>query len=94
MNFLEWLGVKKVMEDTEPKNVVKLPVNYAKPAAPPPPKQREYYRVGRTDDGMTTFTILSDGGYSTTLTMNKEACEQMIRMLRASYDINEEVENG
>ena len=86
MNFLEWLGVKKVMEDTDPKNVVKLPVDYVKPAPPPPPPQpREYYRVGVTDEGRTTLTFITDHGSSTTLTMNKEACEQMIRMLRATY---------
>ena len=86
MNFLELLGVKKVMEDTEPKNIVKLPVDYVKPAPPPPPPQpREYYRVGITDGGQTTLTFITDYGSSTTLTMNKEACEQMIRMLRATY---------
>lgn len=91
MNFLEWLGFNKVMEDTEPKNVVKLPTNYVKPVEPLKP--REYYRVGRTEDGQTTLTMLMDHGYSTTLTMNRAACEQLIRMLRATYD-EEEVDNG
>ena len=83
MNFLEWLGVKKAMEDTEPKNVVKLPVDYVKPVPPKGPK--EYYRVGLTDDGQTTLTMIMEHGYSTTLTMNKAACEQLIRLLRATY---------
>jgi hypothetical protein len=83
MNFLEWLGFKKVMEDTEPKNVVKLPVDYVKPA--PPPKPKEHYRVGFDDQGMTTLTLIADYGNSMTLSMNQEACEQLIRMLRATY---------
>jgi hypothetical protein len=50
-------------------------------------EQKEYYCVGRTDDGMTTLTMIADDGYtSMTLTMNQSACEQMIRMLRATYD--------
>jgi len=83
MNFLEWLGVKKFMEDTEPKNVVKLPVDYVKPA--PPPKPKEHYRVGFDDRGMTTLTLIADYGNSMTLSMNQEACEQLIRMLRSTY---------
>ena len=72
------------MEDTVPKNVVKLPVDYIKPA-PPPPKPKEHYRVGFTDDGKTTLTLIADYGNSMTLSMNQEACEQLIRMLRATY---------
>ncbi len=83
MNFLEWLGFKKVMEDTEPKNVVKLPVDYVKPVAPPKP--REHYRVGFDDQGMTTLTLIADHGNTMTLSMNQEACEQLIRMLRSTY---------
>jgi hypothetical protein len=92
MNFLEWLGLKKVMEDTEPKNVVKLPVDYVKPA--PPPKPKEHYRVGFDDQGMTTLTLIADYGNSMTLTMSQEACEQLIRMLRATYTEEMESENG
>ena len=85
MNFLEWLGLKKVMDDTEPKNVVKLPVDYVKPVPPARPPQQEHYRVGTTIDGQTTLTFITDYGNSMTLTMNQSACEQMIRMLRATY---------
>lgn len=88
MNFLEFLGFKKVMEDLEPKNVVKLPVDYVKPVAPPRPK--EHYRVGFDDQGMTTLTLLAENGNSMTLSMNQDACEQLIKMLRATY--KEEVE--
>ena len=84
MKFLEFLGIKKAMEDTDPKNVVKLPVDYVKPVSPPQPK--EYYRVGFTDDHQTTLTLINHEGWgSMTLTMNQEACEQLIRMLRSTY---------
>jgi hypothetical protein len=71
------------MEDTEPKNVVKLPVDYVKPA--PPLKPKEHYCVGFDDRGMTTLTLIADYGNSMTLSMNQEACEQLIRMLRSTY---------
>ena len=82
MNFFEWLGFKKFMEDTEPKNVIKLPVKPVAPVAPPKPK--EHYRVGFDSEGMTTLTLMSDGS-TMTLSMNQEACEQLIKMLRATY---------
>jgi len=87
MNFLEFLGFKKVMDDLEPKNVVKLPVDYVKPV--PEPKPREHYRVGFNDQGMTTLTFISDNGHSMTLSMTPDACEQMIRMLRSTYEQTE-----
>jgi hypothetical protein len=65
---------------------------YAVPEADPVPKQeqKEFYRVGRTDDGCTTLTMLGINGYgSMTLTMNREACEQMIRMLEATFPLEE-----
>ena len=46
--------------------------------------REEYFRVGATSDGRTTLT-LTDGATSMTLTMNQLACEQMIRMIRATY---------
>lgn len=58
-------------------------------SGPEPEKQSkepdEYFRVGATNDGRTTLTFVSPGGGSMTLTMNRDACEQMIRMLRATY---------
>jgi hypothetical protein len=91
MNFLEWLGFKKVMEDTDPKNVVKFPEPKAIPKIPAvaPPKPKEHYRVGFDDQGMTTLTLMTDHGNSMTLSMNQDACEQLIRMLRATYKGNE-----
>lgn len=76
-------------EDTTPKNVIPLPVDYVKPVATPKPK--EHYRVGFNDQGMTTLTLMSDGYGYTTLTMNRDACEQLIRMLRATYQDQENV---
>jgi hypothetical protein len=87
MNFLEFLGFKKVMEDLEPKNVVKLPVDYVKPA--PEPKPKEHYRVGFDDQGMTTLTLIGENGYSMTLSMSRSSCEQLIKMLRATYQRQE-----
>jgi hypothetical protein len=46
---------------------------------------QEHYRVGCTTDGKTTLTMIGEQDVSMTLTMNKESCEQMIRMLRATY---------
>jgi hypothetical protein len=52
----------------------------------PPKKDREFYRVGRTEEGRTTLTMIDSGGYgSLTLTMNREACELMIRMLESTF---------
>jgi len=67
--------------------------------ASPKKEHKEHYRVGRTEDGWTTLTMISDDGYgSMTLTMNREACEQMIRMLEATFPLKEdeptEEENG
>lgn len=45
----------------------------------------ELFRVGATRYGDTTLTILGNGGMSVTLTLNQTSCEQMIRMLRATY---------
>jgi hypothetical protein len=84
MNFLEFLGLKKVMDDTDTKNVVKLPVDYVKPA--PEPRSKEHYRVGFTNDGITTLTFINNEGWGNmTLTMNQPACEQLIKLLRATY---------
>jgi hypothetical protein len=61
---------------------------YAVPEVESPKKEdREFYRVGRTEEGRTTLTMIDSSGYgSLTLTMNREACEQMIRMLEATFD--------
>ena len=53
---------------------------------------KEYFRVGTTNDGRTTLTFIGDGGGTMTLTMTQSACEQLIRMLRATYDEEEKTE--
>lgn len=49
-------------------------------------KKLEHYRIG-FDEGqqMVTLTLMTDSGTSMTLSMNVDACEKMIRMLRAAY---------
>lgn len=55
--------------------------------------QTEFFRIGATTDGMTTLTIMSSDGYSSTLSLNRQACEQLIRMLRATYEDDTDVES-
>ena len=59
-----------------------------------PEEPNEYFRVGATTDGRTTLTFIGDNGANMTLTMNQEACEQMIRMLRATYTEEQATENA
>lgn len=65
-----------------------------KPVKAPASSPQEHYRVGFDDSGMTTLTLMC-GNSTMTLSMNQEACEQMIRMIRATYKDIEftEVEN-
>lgn len=55
------------------------------PTPKKPDPQQEFFRVGITKDGQTTLTLLIEGGMSTTMTMDKETCEQMIRMLQSTF---------
>lgn len=60
------------------------------PVPEPQPKMcKEHYRVGVTNDGGTTLTLISDGN-TMTLTMTQEYCERLIRMLRATYGEDKE----
>jgi hypothetical protein len=56
------------------------------------PVSKEHYRVGCTDDGNTTLTVMGDN-INITLTMNHDACKVLIRMLEATLteDIEEDV---
>jgi hypothetical protein len=58
------------------------------------PIVNEYYRVGVTDTGSTTLTLIGENGLSMTLTMTQYSCEQLIRMLRSTYDPEEIVEDA
>ena len=51
------------------------------------------YRVGVTQDGKTTLTLMCNNG-STTLTMNQSACEQLIRLLESTLTEVKENENA
>jgi hypothetical protein len=77
--MLDWFK-----KDKQSNNVVPLPLQ-PKLAAVPEPEPKEHYRVGFTTDGDTTLTLMSLGGTSMTLTMNRDSCEQLIRMLRTTY---------
>ena len=73
--------------DIPPINNLPEPERY--PPMPPIPKKREpqqeFFRVGVTQDKQTTLTLIVEGGMSTTMTMDKATCEQMIKMLKATY---------
>jgi len=68
-------------------NVIEFP----KPVVVPEPGPEEHYRVGFTSDGSTTLTLLTSSGTSMTMTMDRTGCEQLIKMLRATY--TDEVED-
>jgi hypothetical protein len=72
---------KQIAED-----VYKVP--QVKTSAP-----KENYRVGATADGMTTLTLM-DNALTMTLTLNQAGCEQLIRMLRATYDEEQPMEES
>ena len=91
MSFLSFLGFGKMVE--EGAKVLEFPKPVAVPKVDPPapkiPKAEEHYRVGFDTEGRTTLTLLTNYGSSMTLSMNQTACEQLIRMLRATYQDNE-----
>jgi hypothetical protein len=59
-----------------------------------PKEPQEHFRVGYVEEtGMTTLTLMAPNGYSSTLSMNQQACEQMIRMIRATYNEEQPTEN-
>ena len=80
--MFDWLK-----KDKKPSNVVPFPESKLTPV--PEPKPEEHYRVGFTTDNETTLTLMSPGGAAMTLTMSRTNCEQLIKMLRATY-IDEE----
>lgn len=43
------------------------------------------YQIGKTADGRVTFRLHNDWGY-TTITMNNQAVDQLIRMLESAKD--------
>lgn len=62
-----------------PDNVIEFPQR--------PKEPKDTYRVGVTDDGRTSLTLISaDGQGSITLTMNLPATLRLIRLLEATLD--------
>ena len=78
--MFDWFKSRE--ERTKDYNVIDFPKPVSVPT--PEPKPEEHYRVGFTSDDQTTLTLMSNGG-SMTLTMSRDACEQMIKMLRSTY---------
>lgn len=77
MNFLAWLGLKKMVDDTDPKNVIKFPELKTIPPVPVPEKPATiFYRFGVTDNNRVSFQM----GYSE-ITMNKGGCQSLIDQL-------------
>lgn len=88
MSFLSFLGFQKMVKDGA--KVLEFPkpkaVEPVQPPAPPKPKPpEEHYRVGFDDYGRTTLTLIASYGNSMTLSMTQSSCEQLIKMLRATY---------
>ena len=79
MNFLEWLGFNKIMEDTDVKKS-----EYIDPAAKKEKKEKEaitYYRLGLTDNNRVSLMM----GYSE-ITMNADGIDNMITQLKMFRD--------
>lgn len=85
-NNLFGKNMPKMPEVDPPKDIKEMPRPPA--ARGPRPKtepDNEHFRVGYTTDGYVTLTIMSTDGFSQTLSMTPNACERLIRMLRAAY---------
>lgn len=77
--------------DIPPLDSLNLPLAKDYPAMPqttkPNPKdQTEFFRVGITQDGYSTLTLIDNNGYTMTITLSKEDCQQMIRMLKSTME--------
>lgn len=79
MNFLEWMGFKKVMEDTEIKK------EYVDPTSKEETKKEKqavtYYRLGLTDNNRVSLQM----GYSE-ITMNADGINNLIKQLELFRD--------
>lgn len=90
-NFLSRKKTEKypTWADIPPINALPDPKEYSPmPPVPKPPKtkdQLEFYRVGMTNDGLTTLTLMGEHGTSMTLTMTQALAEQMIRMIQSTF---------
>ena len=65
MNFLEWMGLSKLMKDTEPDNVIKFPEKIPEmpkvvPPIPEPEKPTKiFYKIGLTDNNRVSLMLTS-----------------------------------
>jgi hypothetical protein len=86
-NFLKRKKSDTPWADILPINNLPEPVKY--PTMPPipnkPQKQTEFYRVGVTEEGLSTLTLIGNHGTSMTMTMTRDFAEQMIRMLQSTF---------
>lgn len=78
---------RKTVKDFEAEAKETYGVPQVAPISFPQQEHKDLYRVGRTTDGYTTLTLRGEYGATMTLTMNQEACEQMIRMLESTFSI-------
>lgn len=84
----------------EANNVLKFPEPKQIPAMPkvlPPIKlNNEHYRIGwDSDKEMAVLALIDNNGHTFgTLAMNQPASEQLIRMIRAAFPSEEEMENS
>ena len=74
--------IEQANETYELPKPVKVPTM---PTTTKPKQDQENYRIGVRPDGMTSITFMDHSGFSMTLSMNQAGCEQMIRMIRATY---------
>lgn len=85
MNILEFLGIKKAAEIVEGTVNPGTTIPAVGSLSPADNKPKELYRVGFNNAGMTTLTLISEEHGTMTLSLSQDACEQLIRMLRATY---------
>lgn len=74
--MFDWFNKDRNSRD----NVIEFPQQ-------PKTEPRDSYRIGLTEDGRTTLTLISpDGMGSITLTMNEPALLRLIKLLEATLD--------
>lgn len=92
-DFFRRRTAKELIEQANETYGLPEPVKVPAMPTPKPKEPQEHYRIGARPDGMTTITMLDHNGFSMTLTMNQSGCEQMIRMIRATYATAEVTED-
>lgn len=95
MNFLEFLGFKKMVDDTDTKNVLQFPKVAVPKLVPPGPTPEELeqkrldqtpvYQVGKTATGRVSLRLGNDQHY-TSITMNNDGVRKLVAVLEAAMD--------